>query len=159
MVEGASILIVDDEEDLCTTLKDIFVEKGYRVETVGSGREAIERVKEEFFNLAFIDINLPDIDGIEVLKRFRRERPSMMNVMITGYATLENTIQALNEGANAYILKPLEPEKLLRAVEECLKKQEEAFRITQEKISEYIEEAVRRMDLRRRRRTKPQDAT
>jgi DNA-binding response OmpR family regulator len=118
MSEKVSILIIDDDKGMCETLSDILQEKGYRTETAKTGQEAIVKTRKRFFNVALIDIKLPDVTGIEVLKTFRVKHPSMMTIMATGYATLKNAVEALNSGADAYVMKPIDPEGLDRMIKE-----------------------------------------
>jgi len=120
MPRKAKLLIVDDDEDMLETLSDILQEKGYRTETARTGRKAIKKAKEQFFNIALIDIKLPDVKGIEVLRTFREKHPNMMNIMITAHATLQTAVDALNLGAYAYIMKPVDPEKLDQMIKKCL---------------------------------------
>jgi len=120
MPEKASLLIVDDDEDMLETLSDILQEKGYRTETAKTGEKAITKAKERLFDIALIDLRLPDVTGIELLRTFRKKHPTMMNIIITGHSTLQNAVDALNLGANAYIMKPIDPERLDQVIKECL---------------------------------------
>lgn len=120
MPQKPSLLIVDDDEDMLETLSDILQEKGYRTETAKTGKKAIKKAKDHFFDIALVDIKLPDVTGIEVLQTFRENHPTMMNIMITGHATRQNAIDAVNLGANAYIMKPIDHERLDQAIKECL---------------------------------------
>jgi len=120
MPRKTSLLIVDDDEDMLETLSDILQEKGYQTETAKTGKKAIVKAKERFFDVALVDLRLPDITGIELLRTFRKNRPTMMNIMITGHAALHTAIDALNLGANAYIMKPIDPERLDQVIKECL---------------------------------------
>jgi len=144
MSEKASLLIVDDDEGMLETLSDILQEKGYLIETAKTGREAIERAEEHFFNVALVDIKMPDMTGIEVLRTFRKKYPSRMNIMITAYATLQNTVEALNLGANAYIMKPIDHERLDQMINECLKRQQEALKLTRGILWEKLGKNLRR---------------
>jgi ActR/RegA family two-component response regulator len=112
MPEILCLLIVDDDEDMLETLSDVFQEKGYRIETAKTGKEAITKARKRFFDVALIDIKLPDVTGIEVLQIFREKHPSMMTIIATGYATLQNAVDAVNLGANAYVMKPVDPERV-----------------------------------------------
>ncbi len=145
MVEKGSVLIVDDDEGTCRSLSLILERCGYETETVRSGREAKEKAEERFFNVALIDIRLPDMSGIEVLKTFRRKYPSRMNIMISGYATLQNSLEALNLGANAYIMKPIDPEELDMMLKECLQRQRESLKLTRGTLWKKLETNVRKM--------------
>jgi len=120
MPKKTSLLIVDDDEDMLETLSDILQEKGYRTETAKTGEKAITKAKEHFFDIALIDVRLPDVTGIELLRTFRKKHPTMMNIIVTGHATLQSAVDALNLGANAYIMKPIDPERLDQVIKECL---------------------------------------
>jgi PAS domain S-box-containing protein len=118
-----SILIVDDDESTRRSLSLIFSKKGYEAEMAGTGGEAIGKAKERFFNLAFLDIKLPDMEGMELLMPLKELHPDMVLVMVTGHASLETALRALNEGASAYITKPLNMEEVLAKVQESLERQ------------------------------------
>lgn len=124
MSEKARVLIIDDDENTLETLSDILQEKGYQTETARNGKAAIAKAEKRFFNVALIDIRLPDMTGVEVLQVFGKMSPYTMNVIITGHATLQNAIESVNVGANAYIMKPINLETLDKILKECLKKQQ-----------------------------------
>ena len=147
MGENARILIVDDDENIRKVLTTILEEEGYKVESVDTARKAIERVKRKFYNLALIDIRLPDMEGIELLTKMRNTTPKMRKIIITGYPTLQNAVEAVNRGADAYIMKPFEMEKVLEAIREQLRKQEDEKKYSQEKVAEFIETRVRELEL------------
>ncbi len=130
MDEKAHILIVDDDKIIGSSLAEILRMEGYETEVVETGEDAIDMAQDKFFNVNLIDLKLPDISGIEVLKTFRNKYPSRMNIIITGFATLQNSIEALNLGANAYIMKPIDPQKLDSMIKECLKRQREILKET-----------------------------
>jgi len=150
--EKAKILIIDDNEDLLETLSDILHEKGYWVETATTGKEALAKAKEQFFNIALVDIKLPDMTGLQVLRTFRERHPFTMNIIITAYATLENAVDSVNLGANAYIMKPINHENLDQMIKECLRKQQDALKITQEKLVRLIDDTIEDKWEERRRR-------
>ena len=145
MDEKGSILIVDDDESTSKTLSLIFGKEGYEAEAAGTGREAIEKAKRRFFNVALLDIKLPDIEGVELLAPLNIMHPDMMMIMITGYASMETAIWALNEGAWAYITKPLNMDEVLFTVRGALEKQ----RLVMENRRLY-EEAQRELAERKR---------
>jgi len=138
MDEKESILIVDDSESTCRTLALILRKKGYETEAAGTGQEAIEKAQGRFFNLALIDLRLPDMEGVELLAPFKEMHPDMAVIMITAYASLETAVWALNEGASAYITKPLNMDEVLAKVRKVFEKQ----RLVREK--RQAEEALRR---------------
>ena len=120
MPEKVSILIVDDDEGMLETMSDILKEKGYQTETAKTGMKAIAKAKVYPFDIALLDIGLPDMLGIEVLRTLRKEKPAMMIIMVTAHATLTTAVDALNLGANAYIMKPIDPEILDKIIKRCL---------------------------------------
>lgn len=144
--EKVRVIIVDDDRDILKSLKDILQSKGYDVEMAETGQSAIEKTKTKYFNIALLDIKLPDIEGTELLARIHREKPQMMKIMITGYPSLDNAVKALNLGADAYIMKPVNPENLLKVVEEKLREQKEAEGMTEEKIAEWIENRIQKLE-------------
>ena len=144
-MKKASILIVDDNEGILETLSAILEEKGYRTDTAKNGKEAIEKAKTNFYNVALLDIKLPDIDGTQLLTKIEETTPRMVKIMITGYAALENAVEALNLGADAYIMKPVDPENLLKIVNEKLKVQRKAEKMSQKKVADWIETRARQL--------------
>lgn len=118
-----NIIIIDDDEGICETLSDIFEEEGYEVLSVKNGRDALDEVKQIDFNVAIIDIELPDLDGITLLREFKEIHPEMVCIIITGHASLQNAIKALEEGADSYFVKTFVMEEVLHRVEEALEKQ------------------------------------
>jgi len=140
------VLIVDDDKDILRSLKDIMSSKGYQVDVAETAESALEKTRNQYFNLALLDIRLPDMEGTELLAKIHKERPMMMKIMITGYPSLDNAVRALNLGADAYIMKPVNPENLLKVVEEKLKEQKEAESMTEEKIAEWIENRIRKLE-------------
>jgi DNA-binding NtrC family response regulator len=118
-----SILIVDDDESTRRSLTLIFGKKGYETETAGTGREAIEKAQDRFFNLALLDIKLPEVEGVELIAPLKEMHPDMAVIVATAYASLETAVRALNEGASAYITKPLNMDEVLATVREALEKQ------------------------------------
>jgi PAS domain S-box-containing protein len=123
MEEKTSILIVDDDEYICKSLKTVFTKRGYETEAVTTGREAIEKAKDRFFNLALLDIKLPDMEGTELLSPLKDMHPDMAVIIITGYASLDSAVKALHEGASAYVTKPLKMDILMATARECVEKQ------------------------------------
>jgi len=133
-----SILIVEDDKAIIKSLKDILQSEGYSVDTAETGREAIQKSKEKFFNMALLDIKLLDMEGTKLLVTMHENLPKMVKIMITGYPSVENAVEALNRGADAYIIKPVKPEKLLALIEEKLEKQSQAEKMTEKKVVDWI---------------------
>ncbi len=139
------ILVVDDDETIVGSFKNILEASGYFVKTALSGSEALENAKKESYDLALLDIRLPDIEGTELLAEMHREEPRMMKIMVTGHASLDNTMKALNLGADAYLTKPVYPEELLRVVAEKLKEQDDAEKMSEEKVARWIEDRIKKL--------------
>jgi two-component system response regulator PilR (NtrC family) len=140
------ILVIDDDEGIRKVLTRILEEKGYGVDSAETGSEAIRKTNEKFYNIALVDIRLPDISGVEVLAKIKESKPRMRKIIITGYPTLQNAVEALNKGADAYIIKPLDIEKTLIAIEEQLKKQMEEQKMTEEQLVKYIETRAKQLE-------------
>lgn len=127
MSEEARILIVDDDEGMRETLSDILKEEGYPVESAGTGEEALQCISKDFYNLALIDIKLPDISGMELLEKIKECSPDTAAILMTGYASIDTSVKALNLGAEAYIIKPLNIEELKSSIDRVLEKQRLIF--------------------------------
>jgi len=120
------------------------------VDTAETGREALEKSKAGFYNMALLDIKLPDTDGTELLKSL----PKMAKIIVTGYPELDNAVRSLNLGADAYLMKPVDPRSLLGVVEEKLREQEEAEKTSLERVKNWIRTQVERTrDLSMRKRS------
>lgn len=102
------LLIVDDEENVIEILQDLFSESPYDVDAVGTGEEAIEALRSKSYDLLLTDINLPGVNGLEVVAAAKDTDPEMAVILITGYASTGTAIDAIHQGANAYITKPFD---------------------------------------------------
>jgi two-component system response regulator HydG len=142
----ARIIVVDDDESIRKTLAAILEDEGYLVDTAESGKEAILKTNANFYNLALIDVRLLDMEGTELLIRIKDTVPRMRKIIITGYPTVHNAIDAVNRNADAYLLKPFDVGKVLFVIREQLKQQEEEMEFSQEKVTEFIETQVRELD-------------
>jgi len=142
----SSILVVEDDTNIRETLNTILQQKGYNTDTAKNGQEAIQKSKAKFFNLALLDIKLPDMEGTKLLTTMHGSLPKMMKIMITGYPSLENAMEALNLGADAYIIKPVKPEKLLALIEEKLEEQSQTEKMTEGKVTEWIKTRARKLE-------------
>jgi DNA-binding NtrC family response regulator len=143
----ARILIVDDDEAIRITMQAILEDEGYIVDLASSGKEAVQKTNVTAYNLALLDIRLPDIEGVELLKLMKETVPRTRKIMVTGYPSIQNAISALNKNADAYLLKPVDVEKLLEIVEQQLQAQEEENRFSEEKVAEFIESRVKDLSI------------
>ena len=117
------IMVIDDEEVVLKSCRRILGRSGYQVETTTDPREGLQRVLDEFFNLVIVDLMMPDLDGMEVLKSVKAHRPETEVIMITGYSTVKNAVEAMKLGATDYVPKPFNPSELDMVVEKALEKQ------------------------------------
>ncbi len=146
MEKQQRILIVDDDENIITVFQVNLESKGYEVVTAKNGAEALDKTGRMFFNLALIDIRLPDMEGTDLLELLRAAAPKMRMIIVTGFPSLQNAINAVNKGADGYLLKPVDMEQLLKTIEVQLRKQREDEKYTEEKVEEYIEARARELE-------------
>jgi len=138
MDERERILVIDGDRSFRASLTLILKEKGFETETAETGRKALRKAQETFFNLAILDLGLPDMDGVELLALLKEIQPDVELIVVTDLASLETAVQSLNEGASAYITKPLNMNVVLPTIRQVLEKQ----RLAQEK--RRSEEALHR---------------
>lgn len=118
------ILVVDDDEGMRQTLELIFERQNYRVSTAETGQAALELAQVRFFNVALLDIRLPDMTGTSLLAQLKKIHPDLEVLLVTGYATLESAMQAITAGAAYYFIKPLDMDEVLARIKEILDKQQ-----------------------------------
>ena len=116
------ILVVDDEMIVCESCQRILQEDSYEVECVSSGKEAIEKMKANPFDIVITDLKMPGVDGMEVLKSIREDYPDTVVIMITGFSTVETAVEAMKLGAFDYIPKPFTPDEVSIVVKKALEK-------------------------------------
>jgi DNA-binding NtrC family response regulator len=144
--ERARILVVDDDESVRKTFAAILEENGYIVDTAENGKEAIEKSHKNFYNAAFIDIRLPDMEGTKLLTAMKETTPKMVKIIITGYPALQNAMEAVNKGADAYVLKPPKMKDLINTLKEHLQKQKEEKSYSEEKVADFIKNRVKEIE-------------
>jgi DNA-binding response OmpR family regulator len=126
LAKGKSrILVIDDDKSILRTFTRILQKNGYEIDVAETGKEAIEKSKKGGYDLALIDIRLPDMDGTDVLVKMQKTMRDAVKIMITGFPSLETGVKALDEGADAYLVKPVKSEELLALIEEKLKNKAE----------------------------------
>ena len=143
MDKHARILVVGDDANIGKSLETVLSDEGYCVDLAKNGNEAIKKTESEIYNIALIDIRLPDMDGTELLNRMKATVPKMRKIIITGYPSVKNAIEAVNRKADAYIVKPVNVEELLKTISAHLEMQEAEKRYSEEKVTEFIETRVR----------------
>ena len=106
MPEQRRFLVVDDEQEVCNFFSYLLKNKGYSVVTANTGQEAADRLKRCQFNVALVDLKLPDVNGIEILKEIKKVQPDCEVIIITGYSTVKSAVEAIQSGAFDYVEKP-----------------------------------------------------
>jgi DNA-binding NtrC family response regulator len=139
MTSGSRILVVDDDESIRKILSLILRQSGFIVDTAASGEEAIAKSNVAFYNLALIDVRLPDMEGTKLLTLMKETTPRMMKVILTGYPILDNAVQAIERGVDGYLKKPVNTERLLKIVSQLLERQAKEKTFTEEQLKRYVE--------------------
>jgi DNA-binding response OmpR family regulator len=140
------ILIVDDDDVLRESMVNILENEEYIIDVAKSGYEAEMKLLNQVYNLVLLDIQLPDTTGIQLLSKINKYAPRMKKIVLTGFPDTETAIKSVNEKADAYLVKPFDPEELLIVIADNLRQQKEALKYTQEKVLEYIRDRVREID-------------
>ncbi len=126
-----TILVVDDDKSILRTFTRILQKNGYEIDTAETGKEAMEKAENRQYDLALVDIRLPDMDGTDLLAKLKKPLQNTVKIMITGFPSLETGVKALDEGADAYLVKPVKPQELLVLLEEKLKNREQSEKVSQ----------------------------
>ena len=145
MKEKNVVMIVDDQEEQADTLKLILELEGYTDEVSYSGTDALEHAENFPFDAAILDINLPDIDGTGLIEKLRACNKEIVIIMLTGFPSQQNTMEAINRGAHGYLVKPASKKKLLSMLADRLHVQKEKRNITQEKMGEFIAQRLEKL--------------
>ena len=118
MIDGKNILVVDDNKDFADVFCDILKSNHYKAESCYGGAQAVELVKDSPCDIMFLDIRMPDMDGIETLKEIKKISPDTIVIMMTGYSVDELVHKAIEEKASEIIYKPFEIEKVLSLIKQ-----------------------------------------
>jgi DNA-binding NtrC family response regulator len=119
------ILIVDDDQNIRKAFSSVLKSDGYLVDAAENGAEAIKKAEMNLYNLAFIDVRLPDVNGLELLTAINRISPNTLKIILTGYPSSQDSIEATKRGAAGYMTKPVAMDQLLRTLKDHLAKQRE----------------------------------
>ncbi|MDY0301624.1 MAG: sigma-54 dependent transcriptional regulator [Trichlorobacter sp.] len=123
MEEAKKLLVIDDEPAIREGVRRILESESFAVETYGSGQAALERIKQERFDLVITDLKMPGISGMDVLKSIKDIHPDLPVVFITGYSSVDNAVEVMKLGAVDYIAKPFTPEDMLKVIKTALEQQ------------------------------------
>ena len=119
-MKALSILVIDDESVICDACRLVLGEKGHAVDHCLTGRNGLSAIERGCYDLILLDMKLPDIDGMEILKAVRARAQAPGVIVMTGYSTMSNALQAMKLGAIDYLSKPFTDDELLEAVEKSL---------------------------------------
>jgi len=131
------ILVIDDEKVICHSLEKVLKKEGYRVETAQTAKEGMDQMKQAYFPLIFLDLKLPDENGMDVLRRVREEQPDTLVIIITGYASVQSAVEAMKLGAYDYLSKPFTPDEIRVVIRRAVEKLD----LTMENV--YLKNALR----------------
>ncbi|MBI1746509.1 MAG: sigma-54-dependent Fis family transcriptional regulator [Acidobacteria bacterium] len=120
---AARILVVDDEPNICEAIQEALERVGYSVAIAGNGAGAMEKMRDQMFDLVICDIKMPDMDGLQLLEQIKENHLNLPVIMITGYASIDSAIASMRKGAHDYISKPFKPDQIRLVVEKTLKQQ------------------------------------
>jgi DNA-binding NtrC family response regulator len=124
MKENARVLVVDDEPMVCVALTNWLQEENYLARAVHDGPQAIAAVREETWDIVLLDLRMPGMDGMEVLKQVREISPQSVVIIMTAYASVPSAVQAMKDGAYDYIVKPLDVDQLTRMLKRIVEHQQ-----------------------------------
>src|SRR5215211_3739174 len=144
MNPSGHILIIDDEASLRQTMARILLRAGFEVTTVGSGKESLAIINEHTFDLIYLDIRMPDMNGLEVLKIIHEQHPELPVILFTAQPDLHSAVEALRRGALDYLMKPLKPQMIIDRTRTILNDQQK--RIRRREIARQMEELQAELD-------------
>jgi len=127
------ILIVDDEKNIRLTLSQALETLGAEIDTAANGEEALSKLKNKEFGLILLDIRMPGMDGMEVLRHVREVRPDIRVIMITAYGTVESAVEAMKQGAVDFLQKPFDPEEIRELVSRVMDRE----KLDEQKFANY----------------------
>lgn len=143
------ILVMEDEFNVAKGLQMVLTEEGYAVDVAMTGYSALEKFDNKYFDLLVADLRLPDIDGMEVIKRVKSNRPDTEVVVITGYSNVPSAVNAMKMGVYDYISKPFTQEEIKTAVEGALKDKQELPSTDHETIADEDERLIQKREVLR----------
>jgi DNA-binding response OmpR family regulator len=120
-LKGKRILLVDDDETITTPFQLILESEGYQVDVATTGQQALEKMGAGEYHIVILDIKLPDMLGTEVARKIKMKKEDVNLIVITGYPNLIDSIETIDYGISDILLKPIDPDELLRTIEETIR--------------------------------------
>lgn len=138
-----TVLVIDDEHEMCELCRDVFTKEGYRTETAETGEVGLRKVREILPDLVLVDLKLPGMNGMEILREIKEFDPNIVSVVITGYGTIESAVEAVKSGAYDYLPKPFTLGQLLTITKRGLERRHLVLESTviqqeKEKMKEFF---------------------
>jgi DNA-binding NtrC family response regulator len=121
-MEEMKLMLVDDEERFLSTTAKLLARKGFKVFTALTGSEALENLKRQNIHVVILDVKMPGMDGIAILKEIKRSFPLVEVVMLTGHGTVESAVEGLKSGATDFLSKPIDIDELIGKAREAFEK-------------------------------------
>ena len=118
------VLVIDDDPSVRRTTAAVLEDEGYVVDTAENVKEAIEKSNADPYRVALIDFRLPDMNGTQLLATLKETTPNIVEIMVTGYPTVQNAIECVNKHADAFFVKPVDYENLLNTIRNLIQKQQ-----------------------------------
>ena len=125
MSNNKSILIIDDDKFILDVFSRILKNQGYNVDTAETGQKALEKLKTKKFDLAIIDMILPDTNGTRLIPKMNEIQPEIKKIVLTGYPSAADSNKTKKQGVNAYLIKPVKSEKIIETITKSLKQQKQ----------------------------------
>ena len=145
VVSEINFLLVDDEEEFVTAIVERLRKRGFTVECALTGTEALNKIeKNDSIDVVILDIRLPDIDGIDILRNIRKKHPLIEVIIVSGYAAIDSAVESIKLGAFDYLEKPFDINDLISKAKKAVqKKRERETKILDVKMKPYISEKER----------------
>ena len=141
MIQGR-VLAIDDEQNIRHLIQNEFSLEGLTVTTAGSGEEGLKLFDRDSFDVVLLDINLPKLNGVEVLKRLKQKAPQADVIMITGYGDIQSAVESIKQGARDYITKPFKLDEILALVKQAIREQRDHSTFQQDAPETEHEESL-----------------
>lgn len=117
------VLVIDDESVICDACRLVLSEENHTVDLRATGREGLKAIRQGAYDVVLLDMKLPDIDGMEILKAVRKEKPDLRVIVMTGYSSMTNAVEAMKLGAIDYLAKPFTDDELILALKNSIEAQ------------------------------------
>jgi two-component system NtrC family response regulator len=115
-MKPVSVLVIDDEQVICDACQLVLSEEGHTVTLTNTGKDGLTAIRQGTYDVVLLDMKLPDMDGMEILKAVQEEKRRLCIIVMTGYSSISNAVQAIKKGASDYLAKPFTDDELLETI-------------------------------------------